>query len=117
MRLWPLLARAIRPFCSPVMTVGFYCPIGKLSDGREFLKQTICHLTTLLNEGIKIGNDAVTVPLASAVCNTTAVAFIRQAKSPGGCYGCDKCILRGQYCDKRVTYPNVKSKLREIFRK
>lgn len=44
---------------------------------------------------------------------TPHLPFTRQVKSRGGYYGCDKCIQRSQYFDKRVKYPDVKLKLRD----
>lgn len=66
-----------------------------------------------MNEGNKADNASVTASLASVESDTPARAFILQVKLPSGNYGRDKCIQRGLYCDKQVTYLDVRSKLRD----
>lgn len=94
------------------MTVWSYCGAGKPPNVNDLLKQTISRLTTLLYEGIKVGNVCTTVCLASVVYDTPARAFIRQVKLPIGHYGFNKCIQHDLYNGKRVTYLNVRSKSR-----
>lgn len=106
MQFWSLLARVIKPFWSPVMTIGICCNAGKPSGVSDFLKLTIFQLNTLMEEGNQAGDIYVTVRLAFAVCNSTARALI----GPTRYHRCDESIKRGLSCGQRVTYPDMKTK-------
>lgn len=67
-------------------------------------------MSTLLREGINVGDVWVTLRLAFGVCDAPTRAFILQVKSPTGYRGCDTCVQHGMCYDKRVTYPDLKSK-------
>lgn len=61
LQLWLLLARVAKTFHSPVMTVGFYCRVGKPLNTSDYLKRVMSELTALLAKGTKFCRVCATI--------------------------------------------------------
>ncbi|KAJ8030239.1 hypothetical protein HOLleu_26594 [Holothuria leucospilota] len=104
--LWPVLgaiANISPPHVFPIaLTYGHSKP-----ENLDFLSDTISELSDLLENGIHIDDNNVTVTLKGIICDAPARAFIKLSKQYSGYYGCDKCSQKGEWVG-RMTYPIAK---------
>lgn len=116
-QFWPILADIVElPTFGPFV-LGLYYGEDKPASSNELLKISIqdlinCSNITLLN------GRTLKVKVHSIVCDAPARSFILNVKGHNGYFGCNKCIVEGEYFDHRVTFPDTDKTLRtnESFR-
>jgi hypothetical protein len=98
---WPILcstsnsihyqAGSANPF-----VVGIYCG-KKKPEIHSYLKDFCLELKQLLNNGIFIKNKCYSVKVRAIIADAPAKALIKQIKSHGGYFACDRCVVKGHY--------------------
>ena len=110
-QFWPILGRihqlsgrgASEPFI-----IGLFLGESKPSHANEFLHDFVEEMKDIEVNGVLYdGNKQIKVSISNFVCDTPARAFVKCTKGHSGYYGCDKCIQRGLYVERRVTFPEV----------
>lgn len=66
-----------------------------------YLNKFCTELKELLDNGIRINNRNYSLEIRSVIADAPAKAFIKQIKSHGGYFACDRCMVQGTY-DKNV---------------
>lgn len=80
--------------------VGIYCG-KKKPEIDSYLKDFCCELKELLNNGLLINNKLYPLQIRAIIADAPAKAFIKQIKSHGAYFACDRCVVKGHY-DKNV---------------
>lgn len=111
MSIWPILCLIVPSSCSEPFVIGIYCGMTKPSDLNAYLADFIAEAREIVSSGIVIENKHFTVELNSFVCDAPARAMLKNVKSHGGYYACDKCVQEGEWHGK-VTYPDTSASLR-----
>lgn len=107
---WPILCK-VRNLTSYIFTVAiFYGPEKPPLDG--FLQEFINELVVLRNEGLNIDNRKIQVDIGAFCCDAPARAFVKNIKSHTGYNGCDKCMVQGTYCNRRMLFLKLDATLR-----
>ncbi|KAF2346249.1 hypothetical protein FHG87_022995, partial [Trinorchestia longiramus] len=75
----------------------------------EYFSNFVSELNTLLTEGLDNNHRTVSVELGVIVCDAPARAFVKQIKSPGAYFACERCKCKGVYQHHAVSYPHTTS--------
>jgi len=62
----------------------------------------------LINESYFHHNNIIKISLFDLICDTPAKSFVLYTKSHTGFYSCTKCIIKGEYINGRICFPNRK---------
>lgn len=94
---WPILCglcinNSVIPFI-----VGTYFGLKKPQNVHEYLQPFITELNDLLQNGITIRHSFISIRLKGVIADAPARAFIKQIKNHCGYYGCEKCVVKGNY--------------------
>ncbi|XP_064474126.1 uncharacterized protein LOC135388473 [Ornithodoros turicata] len=60
-----------------------------------------------MDDGFTYKGVHVRVELRAVICDAPAWSFLKQVKSHTGYYGCEKCLQKGVYCCRKVTFPEL----------
>jgi len=110
--LWPILGVILPASRNEPFVVGLYCGKSKPGDLEVFFGEFVEEAKQLVDNGICIGGSQVAVELNSFVCDAPARAMLKNVKSHGGYYACEKCTQEGEWHGK-VTYPETAAPLRK----
>ena len=111
MCIWPILCLVLESSSREPFVVGIYCGPSKPTDLPAFLSDFVSECSELVATGISLDDRVFTVELNSFVCDAPARAMMKNVKSHGGYYACDKCTQEGEWCGK-VVYPECTAPLR-----
>ncbi|KER25019.1 hypothetical protein T265_07416 [Opisthorchis viverrini] len=103
--IWPILARIVRPFTSPVFLVGLYGGVRKPEDVCTYLHDVVQELEDLLRLGVVVNDLHHQVVLDAIICDKPARSFVTRMRAHNSYYGCDKCCIKGQYFQTKITFP------------
>ena len=99
---WPILCSMSKSLFvtsnSPVkpFIVAIYC--GKTKpEINAYLNEFSVELEKLMNEGLCISEKHINVVHRAMIADAPAKAFVKQVKSHGGYYACDRCNVRGEF--------------------
>ncbi|OXA40777.1 hypothetical protein Fcan01_24539 [Folsomia candida] len=96
-QFWPILANLIQ--LNEVVVIGIYSGLGKPTDINNFLSRFI-------NQFISLEQDfSLKFEISAIVCDLPARSFVLGTKCHSGYSSCGKCDIKGEYVDKRVTFP------------
>ena len=109
--IWPILCMISQSSLKEPFVVGIFCGISKPHDLNAFFADFVDECQQLAHDGIRIGDHNLCVELHSFVCDAPARAMIKNVKSHGGYYACDKCTQEGEWHGK-VTYLQTTAALR-----
>ena len=110
--LWPILAKIVElPECS-MLVVGLFAGTSKPSSAAEYLKAFVHEMKQLLVEGINYLGKHYTLAVHAVICDAPARFFIKCIKGHGGYHACERCCQEGEYVGRKVTYPEINSRLR-----
>jgi len=104
---WPILCglcvnNSIKPFI-----IGAYFGAKKPCDVHEYLFPFIEELNDLLNNGLEINdNTLISIQMKGIIADAPARAFIKQCKGHSGYFGCEKCVVEGDYLQGSVCFPD-----------
>ncbi|CAH8584022.1 unnamed protein product, partial [Dicrocoelium dendriticum] len=113
MQIWPIQCRSIYPVKSKPFVVGVYGGPEK-PDVIEFLTPLIRDLQVLLSTGFTLAacSRPTSVELGAVICDAPARAYVKRTKGHSGYSSCGKCIQKGTYVNRKVTFPSTTCRLR-----
>ena len=97
---------------APFIVAIFYG--NKKPDVHQYLEQYVAELKMLLEQGIEIEGKHFDVELRSVIVDAPARAFLKQTKSHGGYYACDRCTTKGKYENRAISYSETEAGKRDI---
>ncbi|XP_018018926.1 uncharacterized protein LOC108675428, partial [Hyalella azteca] len=92
---WPILGVIDRTDNFPFV-VAIWCGKSK-PDCREFLEKFSLELKDLLINGLVFKGSHFCVKVSKFVCDAPARAFVKQCKTHGGYFVCERCTVKGVY--------------------
>ncbi|XP_063419233.1 uncharacterized protein LOC134702069 isoform X1 [Mytilus trossulus] len=105
-QLWPILCsvKQFEPF-----VVAVYCGDTKPNSVDEYLFDFLSEITNLQQNGINMHDgDAdigqFKVLVSAFICDAPARSFLKCTKSHNGYYSCERCVIKGRWCQRRVIY-------------
>jgi len=104
-QFWPILGMMKQPPITGPFVIGLFG--GKGKPPVNFLFDFVSELRQLMNHGIVVGMNRVSVKLHSFVCDAPARAFVKCTKSHSGYSSCEKCDHPGEWCGKVIFSPTV----------
>jgi hypothetical protein len=107
---WPILCGISYTRCEPSI-VAVFCGEGK-PDINTYLSKFCIEYTDLVRNGFFYNCEHYSVRLRAFICDAPARAFLKQCKGHNAYSGCEKCVVRGQYKDKTMSYEGSKAVLR-----
>ncbi|KER32571.1 hypothetical protein T265_12795, partial [Opisthorchis viverrini] len=102
--IWPILARIVRPLTSPVLLGGLYGGVRKPEAVCTYLHDVVQELEEL-RLGVVVNDLHHQVVLDAIICDKPARSFVTRMRRHNSYYGCDKCCIKGQYFQTKMTFP------------
>lgn len=103
-QFWPILGSIIRVNCYiEPFVIGIYHGNAKPKSSNEFLKYFM---------GLIFDNRHLIVKTGAFICDVPARAYIINVKSQTGFNSCTKCIVHGEYYERRVIFSKINCPLR-----
>lgn len=110
-QLWPILGLLVSvPMKEPVI-IALFCGPTKPQSADDFLKDFVVELQEL-EKGFDFNGKRLFLSIDCVICDAPAKAYVKNIKPHNGYYGCDKCVQRGLYTNRRMTFPLTDSVLR-----
>lgn len=110
-QLWPILGK-LEGIKDPFI-IGIFRGTGKPSDIFVFLNHFINDLKELLDKReVQVGFNFISVNFGGIISDAPARAFIKGIVGHTGKYGCEKCYVKGEYCDNTVCFLDYGAPLR-----
>jgi hypothetical protein len=110
-QFWPLLCKFSNTSMSSPFIVGVYYGQTKPKD-TDFLKDFVADANKLVECGVNIESITTRIVIDCIICDAPARAFIAQIKGHTGKFGCGKCIQEGVHDQRRMSFPETQSQLR-----
>lgn len=108
---WPILCKIHKIVPPPVFTVAIFCGKSK-PPLNGFFKKFIEEINLLQKNGLKVDNKIIKINIRSFLCDTPARSFIKCVTAHNGYFGCDKCIDKGNYFNRRMRFLKLHATLR-----
>lgn len=91
-QMWPILCsiKKFEPF-----VVALFCGNSKPSSVHDYLSDFLVELNNLVQNGISVGDDVLTVSVGSFICDAPARAFLKCTKGHNAYYACERCTIKG----------------------
>ena len=108
--LWPILGlftNSNSPF-----PIAVFCGNGKPSDCQLFLEAFLSEYEELHNNGIMIEDKQYFLEVNAIVCDAPARQFLKCIKAHNAYYGCERCIVKGEYVERRMIFESIHEPLR-----
>lgn len=118
-QFWPILCRIIEVPTLDPFVLGLYYGLDKPKSSNQLLNKVVNDLKDLLAHGLELpSGQRIQIGLASVICDAPARAFLLNVKGHSGYHCCTKCIVEGDYVDRRMTFPETDCSRRtnETFR-
>ena len=110
---WPILVschnsiKYLYNSANPFVVAIFY---GNKKPGiSEFLSEFCNELKHLMENGFIHNERLLKVELRAVIADAPAKAFLKQIKTHGGYFACDRCEVKGDYRFHAVSYENVQA--------
>ena len=78
----------------------------------EYFENMVEEMKYLLQNGFFVGGKSVSVVIRAFCCDAPARCFIKNVKAHNSYNGCDFCLTKGEYFEKRMTFTDIHSDLR-----
>ena len=114
---WPILVRGFKQQFSPVMCCLWF-GTSKPKPTDDFLRDFLDEIKALIDEGIQVNGQAVTLSIQAFICDTPARADLKGTKGHSGYYACERCTLKGDRsngCASFVTINPVNKRTDDDF--
>ncbi|XP_071139291.1 uncharacterized protein [Mytilus edulis] len=102
-QLWPILCsiKKFEPF-----VVAVYCSDSKPTSVDEYLYDFLSEFTDLQQNGINVNEEigVLRVKIRAFVCDAPARAFVKCTKSHNAYFACERCTIKGIWCQNRVVF-------------
>jgi hypothetical protein len=101
-QFWPLLCQVGRndPFL-----VALYYGVKKPDSISDYLQEFIEEYDELRQQGLHHGEHHYNVKLLCWICDAPARCLLKNIKGHTGYYACERCKVKGNYVNNKVTYP------------
>lgn len=109
-QLWPILGSIIPS--STVFLIGAYHGYTKPSDANDYLQDFVNEINSVIVNGVNFKNKTLDVELRCIICDARAKSYITKTKGHTGYSSCTKCIQEGEYCERRMCFPEMHSEKR-----
>lgn len=84
-----------------------------MKDANDFLKYFVNEMQNIFQNGILIdGMHKINLSIRSFISDAPARAFTLGVKIHNGYFGCNNCIIGGDFVDNRVVFPELNCALR-----
>jgi hypothetical protein len=116
--VWPLLCNVMDVPIPVVLPITITCGNSKPTD-TEYLNEGISEVITGVTDGFNLPDGRILkLRLKHIVLDAQARSLVKRTVQVGGYYACDRCDQRGEWIERKVTYPNSMANLRtdESFR-
>ena len=92
-QLWPILCKyETHPFILAV-----WSGESKPSSVQQFLSDFLQEYSMLTNNGVVVRGQKISFTLETFICDAPARAFLKCIKGHCGYYGCERCVVKGEY--------------------
>ena len=78
----------------------------------HYLEKICSEVKSLLQDGIMVNDKHYRVELRSIIADAPARAYLKQIKTHGGYFACDRCCVKGVYKHNAISYEEMKAELR-----
>ena len=82
----------------------FFYGKSKPDSVEDFLEDFLDEFTELQTNPISVNGKEIHVGIKAFICDAPARAFLKNIKGHTGYHSCERCIVKGEYKDKRVVY-------------
>lgn len=113
--VWPILAKVVEPVTTKVFAVGMFGGNKKPQPFNEYLQGIVNELSSINAAGgifLDITNSRMPITVHNIVCDAAARCSVRNVRSFNFRYGCDRCKVRGEMIDHRMTFRDMDAELR-----
>lgn len=100
---WPVLCKISNFSESELFPIAIFCGSSK-PPLEEYLKDFVHELQDLLVNKLIFEGSQITIKVRSFCCDTPARAFVKNVKAHNAYFGCDKCIVKGEYQAHRMLF-------------
>lgn len=107
---WPILCKVNFDNCYPFAVAIYRGKIKPPLD--QFLEKFVNELKEYLRDGILFDSKKIKISVRLFYCDMPARAFIKNKKGHNAYKGCDKCHVKGEYVERKMTFPNFNAELR-----
>uniref|UniRef100_A0A1Y1K4M3 Transposase domain-containing protein n=1 Tax=Photinus pyralis TaxID=7054 RepID=A0A1Y1K4M3_PHOPY len=107
---WPILCMINGPVRF-VFPVAIYCG-SKKPPLQDYLEKFVNELISLINTGLTINGKLINIQIEAFCCDTPARSYIKNVKGHNAVYGCDKCMSKGVYYNRRRIFQDLNADLR-----
>ena len=108
--VWPILAKVVQPVETKVFTVGVFGGQKKPDSFNDYLRVLVDELHSInADGGIFVDNTSSHIPLVihNIVCDAAARGYVRNVHAFNFRYGCDRCKVRGDMIEHRMTFTDL----------
>lgn len=113
--VWPVLAKAVEPIKTKVFAVGIFGGKKKPNTFNDYLRPLVNELNCIASDGglfLEILKIRVPLAIHNIVCDAPAKCSVRNVHSFNFRYGCDRCKVRGNMIEHRMTFKNMRAEPR-----
>ena len=75
----------------------------------RYLSRFINEVNYLLENGLIIDNVLFSIKIICIICDIPTRAFIKSITGHQGYYACERCTVKGLYCNNRIIYPSIEA--------
>lgn len=114
--VWPILAKVIEPVKTKVFVIGVFGGAKKPSSFNDYLRMLVDELQLMKVDGgflCDITNTRLPVDIVNVCCDAAARSSVRCVRAFNFRNGCDRCKVRGNIIDHRMTFINQGAELRQ----
>lgn len=113
--VWPVLAKIVEPFKTKVFAVGVFGGKKKPNTFNDYLRPLVLELNHIISDGgifLDITKCRIPIVIHNIVCDAAAKCSVRNVHYFNFRYGCDRCKVRGDMIDHRMTFRNMNAEVR-----
>ncbi|EFN71874.1 hypothetical protein EAG_07199, partial [Camponotus floridanus] len=103
--LWPILG-CVLPY-KEIFIIGAYYGPKKPTNCNEFLQDFVEEMIELANNGIFLCEKFYNIQIKQILCDAPAKAFILNIKGHSGYFSCTKCVIEGEYRNRRICFVDI----------
>lgn len=113
--VWPILCKVVGS--KFVFPIGIYHGLQKPNNFSHYLSIFVDELTEITTSYL-FGEVLITIIINCFICDAPAKSSVLGIKLHNGYFGCTKCIQRGEFINRRMTFQDIDAPLRtdESFR-
>jgi len=97
LQFWPIQAKIDNLENSKPWVVALFYGNGKPLNLDLFLHDFVLEATELMRDGIRIGEKQLNFKIKAFIADAPARAFLKCCKNHNAYYGCERCVVKGDY--------------------